>query len=264
MNLKKSYVEKYGYERVTTDRNSPLAYAELDFLKLADGQSYSISEKNKEFALIVIYGTCSVKGEGFSFDKVGKRKTPFDGVGEAVYVGKDTDFTVTGVGGDVKIAVCKAPAVKYFKPQYVSEEEILTKNLGKGAYSRSAAFNLSDKVEANLLYIGEFWVENGNWASYPPHKHDVDNMPIEGFLDEIYYFEFDKPQGFGFQAVYSKEGDINKVYKVKTGDLVEVPKGYHPFTVAPGYKNYCLWIMAGKNRGIFCTSEEDHVWMNKQ
>ena len=81
-------------------------------------------------------------------------------------------------------------------------------------------------------------------------------------LDEIYYFEFDKPQGFGFQAVYSKEGDINEVYKVKTGDLVEVPKGYHPFTVAPGYKNYCLWIMAGKNRGIFCTSEEEHKWVN--
>ena len=50
--------------------------------------------------------------------------------------------------------------------------------------------------------------------------------------------------------------------KVKTGDLVEVPKGYHPFTVAPGYKNYCLWIMAGKNRGIFCTGEEDHKWVN--
>ena len=37
MNLKKTYVEKYGYERVVTDRNSPLTYLELDFLKLADG-----------------------------------------------------------------------------------------------------------------------------------------------------------------------------------------------------------------------------------
>ena len=51
MNLKKTYVEKYGYERVTTDRNSPLAYAELDFLKLANGQSYTIDERGKEFAL---------------------------------------------------------------------------------------------------------------------------------------------------------------------------------------------------------------------
>ena len=47
MNLKKSYVEKYGYERVVTDRNSPLTYTELDFLMLADGQSYTIDEKGK-------------------------------------------------------------------------------------------------------------------------------------------------------------------------------------------------------------------------
>lgn len=262
MNLKKSYVEKYGYERVITDRNSPLAYLELDFLKLADGQSHTVYESGKEFALIVIYGKCLVKAGEYSFDSVGRRANAFEGPAEAVYIGRDTEFTVTAIGGDVKIAVCKAPAEKYFKPQYVKTEDITTKNLGKGAYSRTAAFNLSEKVEANLLYIGEFWVEDGNWASYPPHKHDVDNMPTEGFLDEIYYFEFDKPQGFGFQAVYSKEGDINKVYKVKTGDAVEVPKGYHPFTVAPGYKNYCLWIMAGKNRGIFCTVEEEHKWVN--
>ena len=221
-----------------------------------------MEEKGKEFALIVLYGKCSVVGKDFAFDSVGARDSVFDGPGEAVYVGKDTEFTVTGKGGDVKIAVCKAPAEKYFAPQYVPVADIKTKDLGKGAFSRKAAFNLPETVDANLLYIGEFWVEDGNWASYPPHKHDVDNMPVEGFLDEIYYFEFDKPQGFGFQAVYSKEGDINEVYNVKSGDLVEVPKGYHPFTVAPGYKNYCLWIMAGKNRGIFCTAEEEHKWVN--
>jgi 5-deoxy-D-glucuronate isomerase len=106
MNLKKSYVEKYGYERVTTDRNSPLAYTELDFLKLADGQSYTVDEKGKEFALIILYGKCSVKGENFSFNNVGHRSNVFDGPAEAVYIGKDTAFTVTGKDGDVKIAVC--------------------------------------------------------------------------------------------------------------------------------------------------------------
>ena len=263
MNLKKTYVEQYGYERVITDRNSALTYAELDFLKLADGQSYTVTEKGKEFALIILYGKCSVKGENFAFNEVGSRKSVFDGAGEAVYIGKDTEFTVTGKGGDVKIAVAKAPADKYFKPQYVPMKDIKVKDLGKGAYQRVAAFNLPETVDANLLYIGEFWVEDGRWASFPPHKHDVDNMPTEGFLDEIYYFEFDKPQGFGVQMVYSKNGDVNEVYKVKTGDMVEVPKGYHPFSVAPNYKNYCLWIMAGKNRGIFCTTEEEHKWMNK-
>ena len=105
MNLKKSYVEKYGYERVVTDRNSPLAYAELDFLKLADGQSYTIDEKGKEFALIILYGKCSVKGKNFAFDNVGSRKNVFDGPAEAVYVGKDTSFTVTGKGGGLLLFI---------------------------------------------------------------------------------------------------------------------------------------------------------------
>ena len=98
-------------------------------------------------------------------------------------------------------------------------------------------------------------------ASYPPHKHDVENGK-EAFLDEIYYFEFDKPQGFGFQSVYTKDGEIDETYRVKTGDLVEVPKGYHPFTVAPGYKNYCLWIMAGPRRGLLSSPDEEHKWIN--
>ena len=263
MNLKKSYAEKYGYERVITDRNSPLAYTEIDMLKLADGQSFTVTEKGKEFVLMVLYGKCSVVGEGFKFDSVGKRKDVFSGVAECVYVGKDTEFTVTGKGGDVKICVAKAPADKYYEPQYISEDKITTKALGKGSYARTAAFNFDDTAKANLLYIGEFWVDDGNWASFPPHKHDIENMPTEGFLDEVYYFEFDKPTGFGVQMVYTKEGDINEAYKVSSGDFVEIPKGYHPFTVAPGYKNYCLWIMAGRNRGIFCTTDIDHKWMNK-
>ena len=43
MNLKKTYVEKYGYERVITDRNSPLTYTELDFLMLEKGKSYTVT-----------------------------------------------------------------------------------------------------------------------------------------------------------------------------------------------------------------------------
>ena len=262
MNLKKTYVEKYGYERVVTDRNSPLTFAELDFLKLRAGDGYTVTEKGKEFVLIVLTGKCSVKGKDFFFESVGKREDVFSGPAEAVYVGKDDEFTVRAVGGDVKIAVCKAPADEKYPAAYVPTSEIATKDLGKGAYARKAAFNFTEKVPANLLYIGEFWVSDGNWASYPPHKHDVDDMPREGFLDEIYYFEFDKPQGFGFQGVYTKDGTINEVYKVGNGDLVEVPRGYHPFTVAPGYTNYCLWIMAGKNRGIFSTFDPDHKWVN--
>ena len=261
MNLKKTYTEKYGYERVVTDRNSALMYAELDFLKLRDGDSYTIDEPGKEFALVILWGKCTVKGEGFCFEEAGNRADVFGGAAETVYVGKDTPFTVTAKNGEVKIAVCKSTAEKYFEPYYIKASDVVMKTFGKGSFVRDVAFTFPETGNANHLYIGEFWVEDGKWGSYPPHKHDVDDMPNEGALDEIYYYEFDKPQGFGFQAVYTPEKDIDDVYRVQNGDMVVIPKGYHPFTVAPGYKNYCLWIMAGKNRGLLSSSEECHKWV---
>ena len=76
-------------------------------------------------------------------------------------------------------------------------------------------------------------------------------------------FEFDKPQGFGIQKVYTMEGDIDETYTVKSGDFVEIPRGYHPYHCAPGYKGYMLWIMAGPVRGFYMTTDEEHAWLNK-
>ena len=263
MNLKKSYKEQYGYERFITDRNSPLTFAEMDMLKLAEDKEYTINEVEKEFVLIVLAGKCDVWGEGFKYEKVGHRESTLEQVpAESVYVGKNLPFTVKAVGGDVRVAVCKAPAPKYYPPQLIRYNEVKTKLLGKDTFVRLAAFTFPETMQANYLYIGEYWVENGFWASFPPHKHDVDSE-IEGALDEIYYYEFDKPQGFGIQMVYTSDKTIDEAYRIQHGDAVEIPKGYHPMAVAPGYKNYTLWIMAGPRRGLLSTSEECHKWIVK-
>ena len=70
--------------------------------------------------------------------------------------------------------------------------------------------------------------------------------------------------GFGCMRFPKKaDGNIDETYTVKNGDFVEIPKGYHPCCCAPGYKNYYLWIMAGKNRGFFMSSDPDHAWLNR-
>ena len=138
------------------------------------------------------------------------------------------------------------------------------KNIGKrkDVFDGPAHFILDERVDADIVYIGEAYVKGGQWASYPPHKHDDDNMPTEAATEEIYYYEFKKPSGFGIQRVYTKEGDIDETYTVKSGDFVEIPRGYHPFHTAPGYDNYYLWVMAGENRGFFMTTDEEHKWLN--
>ncbi|MDO5553608.1 MAG: 5-deoxy-glucuronate isomerase [Planctomycetia bacterium] len=262
MNYKKSWNDENGKSEIITQANSTLDMLEVDMLRLQAGEVKNYSEKGKEYGLLILGGKCTVQGDGFVFDTIGKRKNVFDGPATCVYIPCNRKFSITGIE-DLRMAVCKSPATAEFAPALVNPEDVIIKDLGKTGWERQAHFILDERIRANLIYIGEAYVASGNWASYPPHKHDDDNMPIEGVLEEIYYYEFDKPQGFGIQKVYTKEGDIDETYTVKTGDFVEIPKGYHPFCCAPGYNNYYLWIMAGTNRGFYMTTEECHKWLNK-
>jgi 5-deoxy-glucuronate isomerase len=262
MNYKRHWNGNVGNQTIYKKEDSACKWIEVDMLRLNQGQSHNFDEKGKEYALILLGGKCSVTGDGLDYKSIGKRKDVFDGPATALYIPRNRKFTVSA-DEDVTVAVCKSPAKKDFKPVLVKPEDVIIKDLGKPGWQRQAHFIVDERLDANLIYVGEAYVEGGQWASYPPHKHDEDNMPTEGVLEEIYYFEYDKPTGFGIQRVYSKEGDIDETYTVKNGDFVEIPKGYHPCCCAPGYKNYYLWIMAGENRGFFMTTDEDHKCLTK-
>ena len=261
MDLKKTWTKKHGKSAMITKENSSCKLIEMDMLILSDGEKKKYNETDKEYGLLIMGGKCTVTGKGIDYQNIGKRKDVFDGPATCVYIPRNTEFTITA-NGDVSIAVCKSPSTKDHKPVLINADDVVIKDLGKPGWQRQAHFILDERVEADRIYIGEAYVEGGQWASYPPHKHDDDNMPTEANTEEIYYFEFKKPTGFGIQKVYTKEGDIDETYTVKSGDFVEVPRGYHPFHAAPGYDNYYLWIMAGENRGFFMTSDEDHKWLN--
>ncbi len=261
MNLKKTWNKNHGKSQIITKENSPCKNVEIDMVRLWDGEKKTYSEKDKEYGLLILGGKCTVEGDGFKYEKVGKREDVFGGNATCVYVPRNNVFTITACG-EVSIAVCKCPSQNDHKPKLINPEDVVAKDMGKPGWQRHAMFILDERTEADQVYIGECYVEGGQWASYPPHKHDDDNMPTEANTEEIYYYEFEKPQGFGIQKVYTLEGDVDETYTVKSGDFVEIPRGYHPFHTAPGYRNYYLWVMAGKNRGFFMTTDEDHKWLN--
>ncbi|HHX37056.1 MAG TPA: 5-deoxy-glucuronate isomerase [Clostridiaceae bacterium] len=261
MNFKRHWDGGYGCKPIYKKQESICRMIEIDMLRLAPGQSHKYDESDKEYALILLRGTCSISGEDLHYPNIGRRANVFDGPATALYIPRNRKFKVTG-DTEVTVAVCKSPAAKDSLPVLVKPEDVVIKDLGKPGWQRQAHFIVDERISANLIYVGEAFVEGGQWASYPPHKHDENKMPTEGFLEEIYYFEYDKPTGFGIQKVYTKDGGIDETYTVKNGDFVELPKGYHPCCCAPGYKNYYLWVMAGENRGFFMTADPDHAWLN--
>ncbi len=261
MNLKKTWNKRYGNTELITKDNSSLKKVEMDMLRLFDGEVKSYRKENTEFGILIFGGKCNIEGDGFSFENAGKRENVFDGPATCVYIPANTEFKITALS-EFSAAVCMSPSTKASSPAIINPEDVVIKNLGKPGWEREAHFILDERVDAEILYIGEAYVKGGQWSSYPPHKHDDDNMPNEAQTEEIYYYEFKKEEGFGIQKVYTLNGEIDETYTVCSGDVVEIEKGYHPYHSAPGYDGYYLWIMAGKDRGFFMTTDPSHKWLN--
>lgn len=80
------------------------------------------------------------------------------------------------------------------------EDHVVLKLLGDVPYQRETSFIIDQNSNAKHLTVGEAYVTEGNWAGFPPHKHDTDNMPKECIAEEIYYFLFDPKQGLRCSA----------------------------------------------------------------
>ena len=72
-----------------------------------------------------------------------------------------------------------------------------------------------------------------------------------------------KESGLGFVPHSSADGMIDEAYTTRNGDFVEIPKAYHPGTVAPGYTGYLLWLMSCDVRGLVSSADPDQAWQNK-
>jgi 5-deoxy-glucuronate isomerase len=109
---------------------------------------------------------------------------------------------------------------------------------GHGAGSREVMFTLDPGTPASRLICGLTWSSDGAWTSWPPHQHEKD-------LEEVYcYFDMPEPH-FGFHLSYLESGKIEDciTHVVRSGTMVQAPKGYHPTVASPGTKNAYLWIL---------------------
>ncbi len=55
-------------------------------------------------------------------------------------------------------------------------------------------------------------------------------------------------QGFALQRVYTDDRSLDETLAIGDGDVVLVPRGYHPVGAPHGYDLYYLNVMAGPKR----------------
>ena len=199
-------------------------------LALADGERRVVATGPDEAVVLplsTIGLTVEAEGERFVLDG---RPSVFARVTDFAYVGRDTTVTLTAeAGGEVAMATARCATKR--PPRYGPAEAVPVELRGAGQSTRQVTNFLSPDVwsDAEELMCVEVLTPDGNWSSYPPHKHD-DSAECPAQNEEIYYFrigragETDYAQdGFGLHRLYTGDGAIDETVEVRDGDVFLIP-----------------------------------------
>jgi 5-deoxy-glucuronate isomerase len=246
-------VSEYLWRAHAWDRVTPetAGWRHLSFCVRAG--SFAAGTDEDEIALVVLGGGCRVTAEGESWE-LGGRASVFAGMPWALYLPRDTRYTVEG---DAEIAVCAARCELRREPLLVRPEDVEVEVRGAGNATRQINHIIKPEFPAERLLVVEVFTPSGNWSSYPPHKHDEDRAPDEVVLEETYYYRTD---GFAVQRLYSPRHDLDLTCTVHDGDLVLVPFGYHTTAAAHGYDLYYLNALAGDQRSMAAADDPALHW----
>lgn len=226
-------------------------------LKAGDRSEHKLTKR--EACLIVLGGSC-VLSSGQAEWRLGDRGDAFGGAPAAAYLAAGASFTVAAVT-DADVAIGYARSAAEVPGRALPPAGARLEVRGSGAMERRIYHILMEDQAASSLLVTEVMTPAGHWSSYPPHKHDTDDPPRECLLEEIYFFRFRDPGGFGLMRVYTADGTLDESIAVRDRDLVLVPRGYHTFSAAPGYDAYYLNVMAGPRREWRITFDPDHERM---
>jgi 5-deoxy-glucuronate isomerase len=233
-------------------------------VRLAPGQRHQGGAPDREACLVLLSGTADIRAGDHGWQGIGGRKSVFeDRPPASVYVPAGTPFEVTAAG-EVELAVCTAPGMPGLPPRLIDPATMSREVRGTGTNRRFVRNILPETEPADSLLVVEVLTPGGNWSSYPPHKHDRDVPGEETALEETYYHRLHPPQGFAFQRVYTDARDLDETITVGDGEVVMVPRGYHPVGAPHGYDLYYLNVMAGPKRQWIIKNDPAHEWIAAQ
>jgi 5-deoxy-glucuronate isomerase len=232
----------------------------FEVYKLTDDQRLSKETGDRETCIVLLAGKVTASAGGAEFGTIGGRNSPFEPDPWSLYVPAGTSWSVTAEGA-CELAVCSAPGKPGLKPRVIAPRDVGCLTRGQGTNTRHVRNILPETEPAESLLVVEVITPSGSWSSYPPHKHDRDALPRESLLEETYYHRLSPPQGFALQRVYTDDRSLDETLAAEDGDVVLVPRGYHPVAAPHGYELYYLNVMAGPKRVWKFANDPAHEWM---
>lgn len=247
-----------------TPESASWRHVGFEALRLKPGETVSIDREARELCIVVLEGAVTIDAAGEVYREIGERHSVFEERSPyAVYVPTPGAVRIDA-HTDAEVAIASAPAGDGGQSRLIEPQHMKRSVRGIGSNQRFVCDILPETEPAAHLLVVEVRTPAGHSSSYPPHKHDCDDLPRESALEETYYHRINPPQGFVFQRVYTDDRALDESMAVENHDLVMVPRGYHPVVVPHGYESYYLNVMAGTKRMWQFRNDPAHEWMLKK
>lgn len=240
---------------IITEELGKNAFTMMDtsLIQLKNNDSYKVSkEESKETAILLIEGELDLKINGNTYNA--ERGKVFESPGYVLHFPHSLEAELK-TKSYAEILIIRTTNKNVFDIKFYTPKDVLVQRFGVDVWDNTGVrdvltfFDYDNAPYSNLV-IGEVFSLPGRWSSYIPHSHPQ---------PEIYYYRFDKPQGFGAAFINEEASTI------KDKNFLLIPGGNtHPQCVAPGYALYFSWIIRHldgnpwkKTRNV----DDKHSWL---
>jgi 5-deoxy-glucuronate isomerase len=261
LHIRPTRPDQYGRVLHVTPEIAGWKYVGFDLYQVEPSQSILQTNVDREICAVIVSGSAELRANGVLLADTCHRDSPFDEERWALYAPGGATWEITATA-PLEVAICSAPASTAKQPRVIRPTDVIRQERGIGTNKRYVYDLLPENEDtADSLLVLEAITPSGSWSSYPPHKHDRDDLPWESSLEEIYYYRIRPSSGFAVQRIYTDDRSTDETLSVDSGQLVLVPYGYHPVGAPHGYELYYLNVMAGPKRVWRTRIDPDHQWI---
>lgn len=237
----------------------------FNLIGLSKGEKYSLSINNYETVWAVLQGNVNINVDKNLYTNVGKRESIWTGKADSVYAGSGSDVIVISHTNNTQIAVAGGYCERKFDSFRITPDEVEMVEVGSSeTKSHRKIFHIlghNGNGRTGNLLVSELYCEEGCWSGYPPHKHDMENLPEETAFEELYHYRFKPENGFGGQFIYNFQNEP-EVFMTRSGDTFVFSSGYHPTVTSPGHEEYIFTVLVGKHqRSLIQNFKEEYQYL---
>ena len=242
-----------GGEKILTTYTGPYRDMLMDIrvYRLRAGERRSFCRPGEEIAVLLLSGEVTLRWDGK--EQRATRESVFAEGPWALHLSGGREVEVEAARqAEVLVQCTHNDSVfesRLYRPEDAPFTDVCRGKFGDTANRRvNTIFDYKSAPYSNMV-LGEVLNDRGNWSGYVPHHHPQ---------PEVYYFLFDRPEGFGASFVGES------VYKITHGSFSAIPGGLtHPQVVAPGFEMYTCWMIRHLEGNPWAAriDDERYIWL---